>query len=52
MDCTECAYEQRCFPLLKFLHRFSQICNQSRQRNRQTTLDEAQKKQEKLEEQP
>jgi hypothetical protein len=42
MECKDCVYEQRCFPLLHILNRYvsNTICQQGRQRNRQTTLSE------------
>ena len=47
MECKDCTYEQRCFTPLHLLNRYvsNTICQQGRQRNRQTTLSEVQERQ-------
>jgi hypothetical protein len=45
MDCSDCQHQQRCFPLLLFLHRLGYPCAQGRYIKgrglRQVTLAEA-----------
>ena len=48
IPCNQCEYSRGCFPLLKFLQRFANLCKQGRKKKefrvRQATLDETAKK--------